>query len=205
MTMTDTPPTTERPDFYTEAAPRLRPWWVPWVVAIVVAALVIGVGSYVVYGRNTTAVSMNNSGDSPPPVAGYEAGHQIRFIHTEASDARTAALLTRMMRSPVILVPALAGVPPSALGTVYVFANGVKTSPHGPLGYQPDVFDSVPGDPAYTPLRSVVVVTWQPTAAARVLRSVEDISAAQAGGELSLQRPGAVVNTPIVRWPAGHR
>lgn len=204
MTMTQTRPTTDRPDVFTEATPRLRPWWVPWLVAIVVAALVIGIGSYFVYGRSTTAASMSRGG-GPPPVTGYEAGHTVRFIHTEASDPQVSRLLTRMMRSPVILVTSLADVPPSVLGKVYVFANGVKTNPHGPLGFQPDVFDSVPGDTGYTPLRAVVLVTWNPGITPRVLRSVADLEVAEARGDLSVGAPGVVVNIPMVRWPGGRR
>jgi anti-sigma regulatory factor (Ser/Thr protein kinase) len=43
-----------------------------------------------------------------------------------------------------------------------VFANGVKpeNTPLGPLGFQPDVFDSAPGDPDYTPLRRIVEARW---------------------------------------------
>jgi len=204
MTMTRSLTRAERPDIYTEGTPRLRPWWVPWLAAIVVAAMAIGVGSYFVDTRHTTAASMRNKG-GPPHVSGYEAGRVVHFIHTEASDPKVAALLTRMMRSPVIAVPALAQAPPSALATVYVFANGLKTKPHGPLGFQPDVFDSVPGDPGYSPLRAVVLVDWSPQATPRVLRSVEEIMAAQARGKLSLTTPGVVVNIPLVRWPGGHR
>jgi hypothetical protein len=203
MTMTQARPSTEAPDFYA-ATPRPRPWWVPWLAAIVVAALAIAVGSYLVYGRNVTAASMRGKG-GPPQVTGYAAGHQIRFIHTEASDPDVTRTLTHMMRSPVILVPSLARVPDSALGTVYVFANGLKTHPHGPLGYQPDVFDSVPGEPNYSPLRAVVLVHWTAGVHPRVVRSAGEVAAAEAQGELNLSRPGVVVNIPIVRWPGGHR
>jgi len=54
-----------------------------------------------------------------PPVKGYIEGKEIRFIHTEASDPKVAGLLTKMMGSPVLVVPSLAQAPESTLATVY--------------------------------------------------------------------------------------
>lgn len=61
-----------------------------------------------------------------PLVEGFSEGQSIRFIHTEASDASVADMLTRMMGSPVLLVPELAEAPSSTLATVYVFTNDVS-------------------------------------------------------------------------------
>ncbi len=97
-----------------------------------------------------------------PPVDGFYAGQPIQFIHTEASDQQVADLLTQMMGSPVLVVPQLGVVPERALGNVYVFTNGVAPEGvmAGPMGFQPDVFDSAPGDETYSPLRAVNLVTW---------------------------------------------
>ncbi len=142
-----------------------------------------------------------------PPVDGFYAGEAILFIHTEASDEQIAELLTGMMGSPVIVVPQLGDVPQSALANVYVFTNGVapEGGMGGPMGFQPDVFDSAPGDAAYSPLRAVNLVTWAENAEPRVLRSAEDIRSAEAAGELTIERPGGVVNMPLLAWPGGHR
>jgi hypothetical protein len=205
---THTRDSTERPDAYEEYAPRTRPWWVPWLIALLVAALIVGVGSYFVYGRDGDVASMGMGGDEHaiPPVFGYYAGQEIHFLHTEASDPQVAAMLSEMMDSPVIVVRSLADVPDAALGTVFVFQNGVKPEgDRGPFGFQPDVFDSVPGDPGYTPLRSVNLATWKEDAEPRVLRTAEEVHEAESAGELSIARPGIVVNMPIVRWPTGSR
>ncbi|MDP9355156.1 MAG: hypothetical protein M3R02_07710 [Chloroflexota bacterium] len=142
-----------------------------------------------------------------PPVSGFYAGQEILFIHPEASDEQIGQMLTQMMGSPVLVVPQLADVPASALANVYVFTNGVtpEGTMGGPLGFQPDVFDSAPGDEGYRPLRAVNLVTWTDEATARVLRSVEEITAAEQAGELTIERPGAVVNMPFLTWPGGHR
>lgn len=143
------------------------------------------------------------TGPVVPPVKGYTEGQEIRFIHTEASDRNVAQMLTDMMRSPVLVVPSLAQAPPSMLANVYVFTNGVKGD--GPFGFQPDVFDRPPGDPGYSPLRAVHLVTWKDERAARELRSVAEVRDAEARGEITLQRPGAVVNMPFLTWPGGRR
>lgn len=144
--------------------------------------------------------------DSAPPIpAGlaYAEGEEIRFVHTEVSDPDVAQLLTDMMASPVLVVPALAELPESATAPVYVFTNGLKGM--GPLGFQPDVFPFPPGTDGYTPLRRIHLVTWADPAAARALRAAAEVEAALAAGELAEEVPGAVVNMPFVTWPGGSR
>ncbi len=164
-----------------------------WVcVAVVAAALVTGYAAG--YFLNPAGV---------PPVTAYAEGGEIRFIHTEASDPGVAELLTAMMKSPVLTVPALAQVPESALAAVYVFRNGIRG--RGPFGYQPDVFDRPPGTDGYSPLRAVHVVTWKDARAARLLRSAAEVKDAVAKGEVTIERPGVVVNMPFLTWPGGRR
>ena len=141
-----------------------------------------------------------------PPVNGFSEGSDILFLHTEASDAKIAQLLSDMMGSPVLVVPTLADAPAQMLARVYVFTNGVMgDGPMGPLGFQPDVFDKPPGDPGYRPLRKIVLVTWKDAAAARVLKSAADVEGAVTKGEVTTEEPGVVVNMPFLTWPAGRR
>lgn len=163
-----------------------------WVwLAVIVAALVTGyAGAYLVR-------------PAIPPVRGYLEGQEIQFIHTEASDTKVAEMLTRMMGSPVLVVPALAQAPEALLSTVYVFKNGVRGE--GPFKFQPDVFDNPPGAPGYRPLRAVHLVTWKNERAARLLKSATEVKEAEAKGEVSIERPGVVVNMPLVTWPGGRR
>lgn len=203
---TDRRASPERPEAYEEFTPRVAPWWVPWLVAVAVFALVVGVGSYLVYGRGYFVPSMMGRGHVPP-VTGYYQGDEVRFIHTEASDLNVAARLTGMMRSQVVTVPELGQLPPSALGKVFVFTNGIRreSPPRGPFGFQPDVFDSVPGDPGYTPLRAVNIVSWKKGVTPRLLRSADQVRQAEVAGEVTITEPGVVVNMPILRWPTGSR
>jgi hypothetical protein len=149
------------------------------------------------------------SPDAPrlPAVFAYHDGEGIAFVHPEVSDPEIADVLGGMMGSPVIVVEALADVPAQARSTVYVFTNGLVPSdtPAGPLGFQPDVFDSVPGDATYSPLREIVMVTWQDEADARLLTTTDEVEAAGADGLVTLERSGVVVNAPVLTWPGGSR
>lgn len=148
------------------------------------------------------------SGRAPvvPPVVGYAGGEEILFIHTEASDSAIARTLTDMMGSPVPVVPDLAGVPETAAAAVYVFENGVQpTGARGPLEYQPDVFDCPLPEPCYSPLRRVHLVKWAAPDTAVVLRSAAAVRRALERGELTEERPGVVVNMPLLTWPGGER
>lgn len=141
-----------------------------------------------------------------PPVTGYGGGETVLFLHTEASDPAIADLLTEMMGSPVLVVPALAEIPEAARAPVYVFTNGVRPEgPRGPLGFQPDVFGQPPGDQDYTPLREIVKVTWRDEESARVLTSAAAVWKAARAGEVALEESGIVVNMPMVTWPGGRR
>jgi hypothetical protein len=163
-----------------------------WVwVAVIVASLVTG---YAVAYALKPAV---------PSITGYLEGQEILFQHTEVSDPQVAELLTEMVSSPVLVVPALAQAPPSLLANVFVFKNGVRGG--GPFKYQPDVFDNPPGTEGYRPLRTLALVTWKNEQAARVLKSAREVKAAEQAGEVVIERPGVVVNMPLVTWPGGRR
>lgn len=162
------------------------------MLGVVVAVLFSGVA--IGYFLNPTGI---------PPVKGYIDGKEIQFIHTEASDAKVAELLTNMMGSPVLVVPSLAQAPEPALATVYVFKNGVKGG--GPFGYQPDVFENPPGNKGYSPLRAVHIVTWKDESSARELKSAAEVKDAVSKGEIVIDRPGVVVNMPLLTWPGGRR
>lgn len=138
-----------------------------------------------------------------PPVKGYLEGQEIQFLHTEASDPKVAEMLTSMMGSPVLVVPSLAQAPEALLANVYVFKNGVRGE--GPFNFQPDVFDHSPGTEGYRPLRAVHLVTWKNGRGARLLKSASEVKAAEKGGEITIERPGVVVNMPLVTWPGGRR
>jgi hypothetical protein len=138
-----------------------------------------------------------------PAGKAFAEGKDIFFVHTEASDEGVAKLLSDMMTSPVLYVPALAKTPDEALANVYVFENGLEGM--GPFGFQADVFDNPPGTTGYSPLRRVNVVTWVDPAKARMFTSVAEILSAKDAGEVTIAQPGVVVNMPFVVWDGGQR
>jgi len=114
---------------------------------------------------------------------------------------------TMMFRTnfPVLYVPNLVNVPSRDLGRVYVFANGIPHSgplPHGggPLGFQEDVFNAIPGQDQYHQFKSPLVVKWKEGSNPRILTSVSEILQAQANGEITIQNTNIAVNMPIIVW-----
>lgn len=150
-------------------------------------------------------MDMTDMAAAPAVPAGmaYAEGQEIRFIHTEVSDADIAQLLTDMMSSPVLVVPSLADIPEAATAPVYVFTNGPAGM--GPLGFQPDVFPNPPGMDGYTPLRAIHLVTWVDEGQARELTSAAEVLEAEQQGALTIEVPGVVVNMPFITWPGGTR
>lgn len=144
-------------------------------------------------------------GKAPSVPAGlaYAEDKEIRFIHTETSDAEIAKLLTGMMSSPVLHVPSLADIPESATAIAYVFANGPKGM--GPLGFQVDVFDNPPGSSGYSPLRRLHIVTWADPAKAVKLTSAAAVVKAENEGLVTVEVKPTVVNMPFLSWPGGGR
>lgn len=144
-----------------------------WIlVAVVITSVVLGFGAWWTARSGPTQPAAGAMGDMtatgedpvPPPATGYYQGEVILFIHTEASDSGVADMLTTMMGSPVLVVPQLSQVPDAALAEVYVFTNGIQPDgPAGPFGYQPDIFDAGPGDPAYSPFDVSTWSTGNPT------------------------------------------
>lgn len=196
---------------YEEPA-RVGPWrtWLPPLVV----GLVLLVGSLAAGwiwtgrpgGQAGAGGAMSGMDAGLPEVAGYANGQAVAFVHTEASDPQVAAMLGQMMGSPVLVVPQLADVPDDVLGAVFVFSNGVEPDgPRGPFGFQPDVFDSIPGDAGYRPLRRIHLVSWRAGVTPRLLRSADEIAAAANAGELTIEMSSTVVNMPMIRWPGGNR
>ncbi len=178
------------------------------VVTTLVAVLMAGfVLAYTLLtptqAQSMGGMGMDIEGPTVPPVMAYYEGEEILFIHTETSDPEIAELLTGMMGSPVLLVPQLGQVPEEALSKVYVFTNGLEGS--GPLGFQPDVFDSAPGDEGYSPLRSLYLVTWNDESEARELKFLREVKEAEQNGEVTIERQDVVINEPFLTWPNGQR
>jgi hypothetical protein len=136
-----------------------------------------------------------------PLTRGFADGNEVFYISTEASDEGLAGHLTNITGFRVVYTPALAGTPDSALANIYAFSNGIEGE--GPLGFQPNVADSQPGDPEYSPLWRINLVEWQDGATPRELTSEEEILQAQQAGQVAITVTEMVVNCPFVQWEGG--
>lgn len=137
-----------------------------------------------------------------PLIMGYADGNEVFYITTEASQEQVANHLTELTGFTVTYASTLANTPKTALANIYEFTNGVPGS--GPVGFQPNVADSQPGDPQYSPAWSVQHVTWTDESTARELTSEDEILAAQDAGELTIEETGVVVNCPFIQWEGGN-
>ncbi len=151
----------------------------------------------------STSAGSNIPYASIPAGRAYAEGKEVYFSHTEVSDPGVGEKLTTMMKSPVLVVPALADAPDSMLAPVYVFTNGIIGK--GPLGFQPDVFSLPPGTDGYTPMRKITFVTWGNGVSAKELKAESEILAGVDAGELTLELSDVVVNMPFMTWDGGKR
>lgn len=163
------------------------------VIAILLAILTAG---FVVVGIVFTRPEV-----APDP--SYVNGQRIQVLHTETSDRWLADTMSRMMNSPVLLVPSLADSPASMLASLYIFTNGRRGL--GMFGFQPDVLDHPPRSAGYSPLRAVSYVTWVELSEATELTSAAAVLEAERRGDVRIQRTPTVVNTPLLSWPTGKR
>lgn len=136
-----------------------------------------------------------------PLTQGYVKGSEVFYISTEASDKDLADHLTKLTGFRVAYTPTLQKTPSDALAQIYAFENGIKGA--GPLGFQPNVADSQPGDINYSPLWAVNIVKWNDGITPKELKSQTEILTAQTNDELTVTSSGIIVNCPFVQWNGG--
>jgi hypothetical protein len=136
-----------------------------------------------------------------PLTQGYANSHEVFYISTEASDRDLAELMTNVTGARVVYAPSLANTPPAALANIYAFKNGIEGS--GPLGFQPNVADSEPGNARYSPLWRIILAEWKEGITPVELRSEQEITAAIQEGKLTIESTKMVVNCPFIQWEGG--
>ncbi|RMF30633.1 MAG: hypothetical protein D6752_03710 [Candidatus Nitrosothermus koennekii] len=147
-------------------------------------------------------LSFANVARDIPMSKGYYEGKTVYFIHTEASDESLAKKITDMKGFKVVYAPALSTAPKEALSKVFIFNNGVNGN--GTLGFQPDVVDNTPAQVNdYSPLRTVIFVTWFDESDARELKSVDEVIDAWLNDEVNIERSEIIVNMPMIKWAEG--
>jgi hypothetical protein len=195
------------------------------LISISLAATTSSMQSQNIFGeqtptaKNTTALTSTSSQSSAenegsilklsrsnipidiPMMKGYQNGHEIFFIATDASDKQTAAVVTNQTGFKVNISPVLSKTPESFLNQAYGFTNGISGS--GPFGFQLPVVAAKPGDQGFSPLWKLNLVEWNQNATPRELKSAQEIMAAQQNGSLTIKKTDVVVNHPVIKWDGG--
>ncbi len=123
-----------------------------------------------------------------------------RYIVTDTSAAPMAPMMAVAASAPVQQLWSATAAPGTA--KIWVFANGIPGS--GVMGFQPAIFDSRAGDAVWSPLWNHFTLKWKDGVTARVLKSVQDVQAALAAGEVEefagtpdTHPGGFIVNCPV--------
>lgn len=131
-----------------------------------------------------------------PLVSGWYEGREVQYVTTDVSDAAAALEMgaNYVPRLAYALVPAMPGHP-GAVERIYRVANFNQGS----------VLPSIPmpagagnGNRNYSPLWQVYVAQWAADATPHLLRSEEEILAAEEKGLLTVVKSNIVVNCPVI-------
>ena len=123
-------------------------------------------------------------------------GRTIYYIVTDATPSGPAGMMG------VVYAPTSASlIANSAAVDLFQFKNGITGS--GPLGFQPGIAASAPGDVNYSPMWRISMIGWEDTNNASVLETMSDINAYQKAGLITvgLARPmdsDHIVNCPFI-------
>ena len=137
-----------------------------------------------------------------PMHKGIYNSSSVFYIITDSSDQDLANKITENHGWKVELAPPMGNSPESTLQQLFIFTNGVGGG--GIYGFQDDVFSSTPKQESeYSPLSSVIEVTWKQGQNKVVLESAEEVLEAKEGGRVEFKETGIVINTPQIIWPEG--
>ena len=124
-------------------------------------------------------------------------GRTIYYIVTDATPEMPANMMG-VVSSPT----AAKLIANSAAVDLFQFMNGVKGS--GPLGFQPGIAASAPGDENYSPMWRISVIGWKDPASAKILETRADIDSIHKAGLIDVGLAGPmvggdhIVNCPFI-------
>jgi len=82
---------------------------------------------------------------------------------------------------------------------LFQFKNGIKGS--GPLGFQPGIAASAPGDENYSPLWRISLISWNDPNVASILETIDDINSMKSDDEISVELARPMKSDHIVNCP----
>jgi hypothetical protein len=140
-----------------------------------------------------------------PLISGWYEGKVVRYITTDVSDAQAAADMGANY------VPRLANAIPdgppmpgrkSAVERIYAFTNFRQG---GVLPSMPEPTGKANANSNYSPLWQLHKVTWLGKSSPRLLKSEEEVLAAEEAGDVRIDKTVIIVNCPVVMSEAGGR
>jgi hypothetical protein len=123
-------------------------------------------------------------------------GRTIYYIVTDATPSGPAEMMG------VVSASASANlIANSAAVDLFQFRNGITGS--GPLGFQPGIAASAPGDVNYSPMWRIFMIGWEDPSNASVLETIDDMNAYREAGliDIGIARPmdsDHIVNCPFI-------
>ncbi len=123
-------------------------------------------------------------------------GSTIYYIVTDATPSGPAGMMG------VVSAPSSASlIANSAAVDLFQFKNGLKGT--GPLGFQPGIAASAPGDANYSPMWRVFMIGWDNPDEAQLLETIDDMNAYREAGliDIGIARPmdsDHIVNCPFI-------
>ena len=123
-------------------------------------------------------------------------GRTIYYIVTDATPSGPASMMgVTPVSSSASLIANAAAV------DLFQFKNGITGS--GPLGFQPGIAASAPGDINYSPMWRIFMISWNDPANASLLETVDDFNAFKKAGliDINIARPmnaDHIVNCPFI-------
>lgn len=132
-----------------------------------------------------------------PLISGWYDGKVVRYVTTDVSDKKAAADMgaNYVPRLANAIVQQPQPGQPGAVERIYSFVNFKQG---GVLPSLPEPMGSENQNRNYSPLWQVHKVIWLPGKQPRVLKSEEEVLAAEDAGELKIEKTNIIVNCPVV-------
>ena len=123
-------------------------------------------------------------------------GRTIYYIVTDATPSGPAGMM-----GVVSVTSSASLIANSAAVDLFQFKNGLKGT--GPLGFQPGIAASAPGDANYSPMWRVFMIGWVNPDEAQLLETLDDMNAYREAGliNIGIARPmdsDHIVNCPFI-------
>ena len=136
-----------------------------------------------------------------PMHKGMHNGNEILYIITDASDKDYVNTISEKQELNIQLSKSLKNIPENNLQNIFLFKNGIKGD--GLFGFQSDIFSKTPQQSDYSPLGSIIEVTWKSGQKEIIFESAADIINAEQSGRIKFNETNVVVNTPQIKWSGG--